>query len=320
MKKVILILSLSLIVGCGVPTAQAPRENLEPVVLRSFAKQDWRFTNNKFFLWREDMTVDQVSRALSLSKELDALDTKAFPLNRRHLELELEVEPISDAIAWLVKLRKELAKPNPNAAEVNKFITKLMTLRERHAILKDQLAALSPDKELVQALMLKFQAMLAPRQAEKGSIEPLQTDIFSEGLKKVDEIMTVVDYYKDQPTAVVFQFQKDGSISASISGWNLSDDAGARNFSTETVEPRKPTMGSVTYEELGGVFNFEVYVFTDESQSKLRETYDLRISRIKYDIQDGRNFFGGEITRTRSLPNGQTETRRGLAKLVDRNN
>jgi hypothetical protein len=72
----------------------------------------------------------------------------------------------------------------------------------------------------------------------------------------------------------------------------------------------------VTYTEVGGVFEFDVFVYTDEEQKNLRETFHFRIGRIKYDYPDGRIFFGGDITRTSK----DGTIRRGQAKLVDRNN
>ena len=56
---------------------------------------------------------------------------------------------------------------------------------------------------------------------------------------------------------------------------------------------------------------------TQPGQTQLAAIYSFRIGRVKYDSLDGLNYFGGDIIR--KTP-GSSEVRRGIAKMVDRNN
>ncbi len=348
MKQALKISCLALLVlaGCGkVDTAVAPRDNVQPLALRTFPKQDWRLANNKFFVWRDDMTPEQVSRAVAISKEIDKLDGSALPLNRRHLELDSQLSLLKDelkalnsvlrplktqfdkvtklkaeaekAVAAAEKgLKLEKDKPVPTPETVAQLEAELATQKANVATHTATLEALAPKKKKAEDDVAAKKAVADPLQSEMDDLEARQLVIEEAGRKQVDEIMTVVEWYKDQPTSVTFQFQKDGTIAASITGWNMGDDLGPRSYTTNSGEGLKPTMGNVTYTELGGIFEFDVFVYTDEAQSNLRETFHFRIGRTKYDYPDGRVFFGGEITRT----SADGTIRRGQAKLVDRNN
>lgn len=340
------IVALLALAGCGqVDTAVAPRENVQALELRSFPKQDWRLANNKFFIWRDDMTPEQVSRAVAIGKEIDKLDGSALPLNRRHLELASELTPLKEefkalnavlrpiktqfdkatklkadaekAVAVAEKsLKLEKDKPVPTPETVAQLEAELATQKGVVATQTATLEAIAPKKKKAEDDVAAKKAQIDPLQSEMDDLEARQLVIEEAGRQQVDEIMQVVEWYKDQPTSVTFQFQQDGTIAASISGWNMGDDLGPRNYTTNFTDDVKPTMGNVTYTELGGIFEFDVYVYTDEAQTSLRETFHFRISRIKYDYPDGRLFFGGEITRT----SADGTIRRGQAKLVDRNN
>jgi len=345
MKRSLLTLLALVIAGCGVDPAVAPRDNVTPVELRTFPKQDWRLANNKFFVWRDDMNPSHVSQALAIGKEIDRLDGDALPLNRRHLELDSIITPLKDEIKALnsqlrtvksdaqkvakvladleaqtkvseEKLKAEKEKPTPDENVVKALEGELDAQAKTKTETEGKATELAQKKTELEAQVASKKADLDPLSTEIGELEAKQLVIEEAGRKQVDEIMKVVEWYKDQPTSVAFQFQKDGSISASISGWNMGDDLGPRNYSTSAAEGRKPTMGNVTYEELGAIFEFDVYVYTDEEQKNLRETFHFRIGRTKYDYPDGRIFFGGEITRT----SADGTVRRGVAKLVDRNN
>jgi hypothetical protein len=185
--------------------------------------------------------------------------------------------------------------------------------------LQTELQKKGSEWQAAEVAMRSLEAKLAPLAEELEQLEAHQAEIENSGREKVDAIMQVVEWYKDQPSSVSFRFTPEGRIEGSISNWNLDDDAGPRNFSTQVAEGEKPTLGKIVYEPLGGVFNFEAYVYADEAQTKLRETYAFRVARVNYDAPDGRQFFKGEMVRTRMVA-GKAEVRRGVAKLVDRNN
>jgi hypothetical protein len=349
MKRFLGYLMLLVLFGCGVESALAPRDEVRPVELLGFPKQDWRLVNNKFFLWREDMSPEQVSKAMEISRKIDDLDGEALPLNRQHSELDAKITPLKDAIREIktelrpiktehekakkgkAKAEKALAeaeanlkvekdKPTPSEEVLTALTAEVEAQKTALAEFDAKIEDLGPKREKLELGITVREVLLEPLEKEMTALEEKQLEIETAGREKVDEIMTVVDWYKDQPTAVTFQFEKNDrgeeKINASIQGWNMGDDLGPRNYSTEAAEGEKPTMGNVTYTEKGGIFEFDVYVYTDDTQATLRETYHFRVGRIKYDNPGGRQFFGGEVSRT----SADGTVRRGLAKLVDRNN
>lgn len=330
--------------GCGAPNAEAPRDNVQAVQLKTFPKANWRLINNRLFLWREDVTPEQISRAQAIGKEIDELDGQAMPLNRRHKVLEDQIAIVQKELKPSTKslqkvnpqlttstkdltaaqkdleaaqktLTEEKGKPAPDVAAVQKLELQVAELNGRIAILQKQVDWFKAEKERLEKDISTVKLTLTPLQEEMEALETKKLEIELAGRARVDEIMKVTDWYKDQPTAVAFQFESNGTIHGSISGWNLSDGMGPRSFASKVGAGRKPTMGKIKYEDVGGIFEFEVYVYADDDQKVLRETYAFRVGRIKYEVADGRNFFGGEITRTKG-----TEVRKGYAKLVDRIN
>jgi len=340
-----MVLSLG---GCGANLVEAPRRPLTPIELAKFPKQDWRLANNKFFLWRDGLSPEKVSTAQRIAKRIDQLDTEALPLVRRMNELSRKIDPLKDTQKLLgthargakaacdkakkrveatdkirvqaeMDLAAELALPTPNAERVAALKAQIAQGKAEVSLGNEQLKEMGALRDKLDKDVKNLDSQLAPIVTEFNETEAQQQVIEQEGRERVAEITELVDWYKDQPTAVIFNFQPDGSIGAQISDWNLNDDAGLRQFSTAPGAGGKPTITNVIYEIVGGVFKFDAHVFEDEAQTKLRETYAFKISRIHYDARDGRNFFGGDIIRTKYLPEGN-EVRRGIAKLVDRNN
>jgi len=337
-----------LLVGCGVGTVRAPYRPVTPPELKHFPAQDWRLVNNKLFLWREDMTPAQVTTARRISERLDELDSQALPYNRRSTELSLKIDPLKEtaralgrqsrdlqsAIAKLGKRKAELvkkltglekaladekAKPVPEPAELARLAAEIEETSSQKKTVETDTATQQGRKKDVDAELGRVRITLAPLEAEMEDVARHQAEIEEKGRTKVDEIMQVVEWFKDQPTSIVFQFDRSGGIEASLSGWNLGDDAGARDLSTRPGPGGKPTLTDVTYAPAGGIFAFNAHIFADPEQKELRETYSFRVGRIKLDATDGRCFFSGEIVRRRFTRAG-VETRRGIAKLVDRNN
>lgn len=339
----------ALLAGCGkAKPAMATRDYLVAQELRVFPPENLRLANNKFFLWKVEMTPEQASRAQAIARTLEELDSEAVPLNRRRLELESQMEPLQEDIRLLSKhergmkrlvglsernlnkLKKEVSAleaqleaqetGTPEAtAEAQARHRQLWEKRARVAALEEQVEAARPVLEGLEEEISGLRERLEPLQQELETLEARQFEVELKGREKVEEIMEVVDWYQSPPTSVAFQFEKDGSVSAAISGWDLEDEAGPRNFSTEAGPVGVPTIRNVRYTPLGGVFEFEVLVFENDDPSRLRESYEFRISRTRYDATDGRRYFTGEITRKRQVGD-QLEVRRGVAKLIDRNN
>lgn len=343
-----LIFLMMLLAGCGVEDVSAPKDPLTAKTVQWFPKENWRLVNNKLFLWRKDMTWRDVSRARAIGDEIDDLDGKALPLNRKQFELEALLDPISQAITHVNKhlrafkrahsklqsqvgklkqsiskiegqIAAEKSKPSPDKATVDKLMNDQATLQIQLTAAQSNLEEFGPFKDGLDEDLAELNAQAKPLQEKLDVVLAKQAPIETRGRERVNELMTFVEYFKDQPSAVTFQFETDGSISSSIVGWNVGDGAGPRTFSTSPGPGGKPTIAKVTYQESGGIFQFDVYVFKDESQKLLSQTYSFNVSRINYDATDGRKFFGGEIIRTTDV-NGVKETRRGIAKLVDRNN
>lgn len=338
-----------LLSGCGASLVQAPRRPLVPVELQKFPRQDWRLANNKFFLWRDNLTPEVVSEAQKIAKRIDQLDTDALPLVRRMAELSATIDPLKETQRLLstharnaknahekakkraadidaakaaaqTALDAELAQPMPDADRVTSLKATLAQATAESALCQDQVKELGTLREKLEKDLKNIDKQLAPLVTELSEVEAKQLAIETEGREKVDAITNLVDWYKNQPTSVTFQFQPDGKIASQISDWDLNDDAGVRTFSTEPGPGGKPTITDVAYEPKGGVFTFDVHVYTDDAQTTKRETYSFKIARINYDTRDGRCFFGGDIVQKKFLPDGKTQTRRGIAKLVDRNN
>lgn len=342
--------AILVLVGCGqADSVRAKQELVVPVALKAFPAEDWRLVNNKFFLWGENLTAEEVSRVKAIADRIDELDSLAVPLNRKRFALESQIEPLESDIELLEDqhysldelvqntrtslgeaetnlsgLKKDLdeerSKPQPAEDVIRSLESKLAAAQAVVTTLQSQLEQEQAVEEEMREKIVELQEELEPIQEELDAVNEKQFPIEIEGQAKVEEITQLVHWYKDQPSSVAFKFQEDGSISASIEGWNLGDNQGQRRFSTRKGVNDKVTMGNVSYEPLGGVFEFEAYVYEDPAKNeRLRETYAFKISRSKYNAEDGRKFFTGEITRTRLTANG-TEVRRGIAKLVDRNN
>src|SRR5262249_1933750 len=154
---------------------------------------------------------------------------------------------------------------------------------------------LRPAQDRLQKELADLRASLQPLQDEMKAVETRQNAITSQGRQLIEELMGLVRWYKNQPTSVVFQFQKDGTLQVMISGWDLGDGAGPRELSSQALPGKKPTISKASYEELGGVFTFDISIYQDEAQTALRETYSFRLGRTKYEVEDGRSFFGGEL-------------------------
>jgi len=93
--------------------------------------------------------------------------------------------------------------------------------------------------------------------------------IEKEGTESVDRMISIVDWYKAQPASISMRMTGTFPI-VEINDWDLSDEAGARSFSSEVAsdtgeDPRLGTITAITYQEMGGVIRFNLGVFEKES-------------------------------------------------------
>ena len=346
MKLVLAIFYVTLsllLMSCGTESdVKAPQHSVVAEELQVFPPEDWRLLNVRFFMWQEEMTSQHGKRALEISEALDALDLRAIPFNRESLQLESRITPLKEKSRLLKsefrslrrlhsglerkikKLSKDIkeAKDSVQAAEPDiqaQMREKLARFEGEFSASEEQLKDITEIKESVDLAVEELEKESDALELELNEIRMKQFELSEQGRELTAEIIDIVEWPKNQPTSVVFQFKEDGSIYGSVSGWNLDDGEGDRNFYTEAPEGRQPTMANVRYTPLGGIFEFDLLIFEDPDQSQLRETYSFRFSRTKLNQNDGRKYFSGEIVRTKTV-DGKTITRRGVAKLADKNN
>ena len=323
-----IILSL-VCLSCEVKTAIAPRIDLVPSHLAGiFNKQSIRLTNNRFFLWPENVTSEQVSRVLEVSDEMDDLDRKLFPMHQRLANLEVETAPLLEGIqSKELALQKKTNAFSKKALSLKKIENDLSSapgesdkrkLEAAKALLEGEIHQIQADQALLEAEAQKLRE--SPLLIEKNLLTLTRKENEELGRKYLEEVKSIVVWYDTQPTSVAFQFDDAGVPQASISGWVMDRDEGVRDFSTKSAPEEKPTIENLKYDEVGGVYEFDVRVYEDSVQSRLRETYSFRIARTNYGSEDGKIYFSGKIKRLRSLPGGGIEERQGAAKLVDKIN
>jgi hypothetical protein len=339
--KILVLALISLgLAGCEVQQAVAPNvDQVQATELKDFDPKDarlnltnLRLVNNKFFLWREGMTPSDVTTALQISRKLDELDDEAFPLNRKQLQFEIEVDSLKKELKEIqtrIKgLNEDLKRANKEKAdeeakpEEERNQARLLELAQEISRIEAEL----PQKKAQEAEM---KSAVKSTQRELSKVNAVLRPIEDEGTAQVNRLMEIVDWYKDQPSSVAFTFKEDGTISAELRGWNLGDDEGQRNFSTDRERTPINMIEDVAYRIRGGVFTFKAVVYTDETQREARETYCFKIARAKYDVtdRDGRIFFAGDIVREFGVTSCDSAVlkksktiRKGSAKLVDRNN
>jgi hypothetical protein len=306
MKNFIPLLALTLL-ACAPQAKQAasPADLMRPIPLGRIViepGESVRFTNNKLFLWRADMTAEHVEKASRISERLDTLDERALAVQRDVARLEAEQAPaieertqVERAIKTLGRsipkkqkeIDTEMAKPEPD-----RDLEKLKKLQAELAALQGDLTKNDTRKAELNLVLKDFDALLVEQDA-----------LAAEGQAAVGQIMEVVDWYKEQPTSVVLRRERDGSYFVSISGWRTQESGSAEDFSTTNGK-----ILGIQYTELGGVLEFE-------ARSDSGESYFFKIARARYgELADpyGRIFMRGDIRRVEK----DGSVRMGKAKLV----
>ncbi|MBI2604520.1 MAG: hypothetical protein HYW49_00420 [Deltaproteobacteria bacterium] len=275
----------------------------------TYEAQDVLLSNNKMFLWRDDMSSAHVATAQRVSRELDALDERAFPLSNRKFKLEKDFEPVQRKLraangrlsfiqTRTAKLNKdreaELQKPEPSQDKIRKI--------------DEELASLQNEKPAREAEKAEAEQVLKPVQEEISKIDEQLLDIERSGTVKVREISDAVVWFQDQDlTTVSFRREEDGSLYVAITDWKLSENEAAKSFSTADG-----TIRNVKYVPRGGIYEFEV---ADENT-----TYWFKVSRFRPNDPFGRMIFTGDLEKRELLENGATKVTKGIAKFIDRKN
>lgn len=147
---------LFLITSCG--DIQKPIAYHAPLVapqeLTRYPRRNWRFVNNKFFIWRDKMIPKDASRVFEISRQIDKLDAIAIGYHRQAQELEVQTEPLKSqkkAVQTQVKaLKKEQAAVSTKTIETQK------TIDETEHKLNEEVAKPNADPTVVSELREKL--------------------------------------------------------------------------------------------------------------------------------------------------------------------
>lgn len=336
-----LVLNLGLLIflaGCGVENASAPKKELQAIKLRYLPKNKLNLTSCRFFLWRDNLEWQIVSEVKRIGNKLDELDEKIVrtknrrrELSKKKLELqdkeiaiEKELKPIKKEKSSLEKRRKksnkelsksenelqlEMEKPQPDP-EVEK------QLAQKIAVLQEELVSLDTKikecEEKIEEARAPIKQQLASLTQELSELDKLYEDSNADFNTNAERLDILVEFYNVGPSKVIFDFQKDGSLYVLIKEWQVTEDRGKEDFTTHPENGEKPTITNVTYEALGGKFTFDVLVYEDKKQTKIKETFSFDIAQVKYEKTDERRqFFSGEMIRKRDR-----KERKGIANLA----
>lgn len=307
MKPLFSFLVVFALLACAPQAKQAlsPADLMRPTPLGRIViepGESTRFTNNKLFLWRADMTAEHVEKASRISERLDFLDERALAVQREVARLEVEHAPAIEERTQVERSIKTLGRSIPRKQkeldaemakpEADRDQEKLKKLNAELDALKLDLNRNETRKGELDVLLKEFDALIAE-----------QDQLAIDGQEAVGQIMEVVDWYKEQPTSVVLRRELDGSYFVSISGWRTRESGSAEDFSTANGK-----ILGIQYTELGGVLEFE-------ARSDHGESYFFKIARARYgELEDpyGRVFMRGDIRRVEK----DGTVRMGKAKLV----
>jgi hypothetical protein len=314
-------------------------------------------TSNQLFLWPEKIQADQTTRVFDISRQIDKntkirinfedrqnllqsdpavedtdkkiksakrdLNSKKAALNSSKYSLTVAKRNLTKAEADLVV---ENARAAPDAVKVTSLQGQITQLKSQVANLENaQIPQLEIDRNLLQKQVDDLTADLDTLQTKNQvELDNLSADIQSTdklGKSLIDEVMGIVDpWYDMSQSQIAIRLKEEGRISISIAHWKLDSNPDGRDFSTEPNAAGVVTIQNVKYERHGGILDFDVLVYEDDqSNSPLRETFSFHVSRNNYQSGDGKICYLGDLIRKKTLKDGSIESRKGVAKLVDRN-
>ena len=333
--------------ACHVKPAHAPRDEIKAQEYQTFPQESLRFPSNKLFLWPEQTSPSLIARVMEISSRMDTLEGSLAPLNERHAAMREQVQQIQNLIdekrglitsrtrqlnrantnlqnkATLIEqktteLNSETQKDVRDEVRIQEIRTQIETLQGEAATLQVQIQSLTTQISQLQQDLRTLSS--DPRLSEESQIASQIRENEDEGRRNTQEVISLVDWYHQQPTSISFEPKPDGTLKVSISGWTLDRNEGARDFSSEATPGGQPSIRHIRYTPTGGVYEFDVFVYADSEQTKLKETYSFRLARVKYSNPQGKIYLSGKIKRVRTRGDGTLEVRQGVAKLVNSNN
>lgn len=311
----------ALLQGCRAEPARIQKDEVSAQELRYFPPENLRLTKNTFFLWKEEVTAEQVATALKISRQIESLDARADETGQSKTDEEARLRPFQEEIAKIQPRLKEITEAIlANETRIRAEQSKPESERDTALIrrLNEENHALSNERKLAEGRLAEIQDQSKPVQERIEQLEAELRQIEEQGIDAVMQLIEVVEYYPEQPSSVSFQFVHGRQISVEIRGWNLNDGRSASNFSTDDG-----TILGPTYREQGGIFSFTAVVYEgEEARTGVREAYCFRLNRVKYDKLN-KAHFAGEFMKVAAPSHcdiawtepQKVELRRGRAKL-----
>ncbi len=355
----VLALGLGLSACMQVKQAVAPiNEPVQALPLQEFDISDLAdesgelaLRSNRIFLWRDDVTPEQVASTLETSRELDRLEETRPSLDKR-------IKRIEDQFAG------EFTEESSLELAIRKSVKKVE--RAQKALAVEQAKSESErDAVKLADLQSKLDAARNEEAQNRSSLEDLyQRGGFGEARRSREEaqveLATIeqniqdrvaaldrdVEYFQQPPTLVRFRFPKtlagdfdpSAAISAKFEGWKLPGEAEARTYSTDDS-----SIQDLVFKRRGGVLTFKIVVYADATLSiadaqgqglEPSDSYCFRLVRNRYDQigKDPRKFFGGEVfqiqgatdtcdpteLKTRAKDDASFRMRQGVVKMQDK--
>lgn len=286
-KMMVLVLAAVGLSACEPLKAVATRDPVMAPALQEFPATDYYLVNNKMFLWPTTMTSTTVTEAVRIGRRIDDLDTLSFAYAREDKSLALDladylaekekqtaiekkIKTLDSTIKGRTTListeeKKPVDKQNPaNLAKWKAELAKAQTDRLTEAQnLADQEAITNQKGDELDAPTAE--APKGPKRERMSFLAQDRVRVETEGTSLVDRMIQIVDWYKTQPGSMSFRLTGANPV-VELNGWDLSDDAGSRNFSSETTSdlgesPNLGTITDITYVTLGGVIRFNLGVF-----------------------------------------------------------
>ncbi|NBU21430.1 hypothetical protein EBS43_08520 [bacterium] len=334
-------------IACHVKPAYAPRSEIQAQEYQQFPQQSLRFPSNKLFLWPEQTSMPLIARVMQISARMEALESSLAPLNERHALIREQAQQIQDQVnekrGLLTSKTRQLNRANvalqnknilieQKRAEINDETTREVRNELRIQELQSELAQLQEELSTLQTQIQSYTAQITqlqqeirslstdPRLGEEDQIANQIRENEDEGRRNTQEVISLVEWYHQQPTSISFEPKPDGTTKVFISGWTLDRNEGARDFSSEAGPGLQPTITNIRYSTQGGIYEFDVLVYHDMQQTQLKETYSFRLARVKYSSPQDKIYLSGKMKRTRIRNDGTLEVRQGVAKLVNSNN
>ena len=326
MKKSNLVtLLVSLVLSaCNMPgitkdpeVATFKSEPISAPVLQNYEQEDLYLTNNKMFVWRENMTPTQVATAQIASREIDDLDGQAIVLNGRKNQLSNDFKPVFDRQLAITKrcgaIKSRTTKLNKDKdAEMKKEKPSEEVIKK----IEGEVATLQQEKTVLETEKADNDVTLAPVQKEISGIDAeLQQnqDLATERIRQLNE---AVVWFLDQEInpIVILKTAEDGSVFIEISKWKYAVEnadatlaGGEKTFSTADG-----SIVNARYNPRGGIYEFQL--------NDGLNIYLFKVARLRRGDPSGRLILTGDIERRVLSADGSYTSTKGVAKFIDRKN